>query len=102
MTDALYNLMAGKTSMKGGAGDLARALAAAAKGPSSGQDGPLDLIDESAAKCCRRAFSLVDAAKFPERLIFKCGICGAEFRPDMVGPLRHWRIVEHFAIVRPR
>lgn len=63
--------------------------------------GALNVIDEDADKCCRRAFSLVDAAKFPERLQFMCGSCGTGFRSEMVGPNRYWRITEHFAVVRP-
>lgn len=59
----------------------------------------LDVIDENASKCCKKAFSKMptnfDGARF-------CPACGTEFRPSMVGPVRHWRIYEYFAVHRRR
>ena len=68
--------------------------------------GPLNVIDENAGKCCRKIFdgaALRGGENWSSAAgIVTCGTCGAEFRREMVGPVAHWRIVEHFAVVRPR
>jgi KTSC domain len=61
--------------------------------------GPLNVLDEDAGKCCRKQF---DTHPPVANMVMHCRECGTEFRPEMVGPVRHWRIVEHIAIVRPR
>ena len=68
--------------------------------------GPLEVIDENASKCCRKIFdgaALRGGENWSSAAgIVTCGTCGTEFRREMVGPVAHWRIVEHFAVVRPR
>ena len=68
--------------------------------------GPLEVIDENAGKCCRKIFvgaALRGGENWSSAAgIVTCGTCGTEFRREMVGPVAHWRIVEHFAVVRPR
>jgi hypothetical protein len=66
---------------------------------SARESGPLNTIDENAGKCCRKLFLSQD--RNGEDRSFSCADCGTEFRPEMVGPVRHWRIVEHFAVHRP-
>ena len=63
--------------------------------------GPLNVINEDADKCCRRSLT-ASLAKYPAALILSCGNCGQEFKPEMVGPNRFWRIIPSVAIVRQR
>lgn len=67
---------------------------------SSGAAGPLNVIDENADKCCRKMFAKLYTDEGPRPCT--CPDCGTMFNPQMVGPVRHWRIVEYFAIARPR
>ena len=60
-------------------------------------DGPLNVLDEDADRCCRRRFAV-----FPrEEQVFTCIDCGTEFRATRRGALRHWQIWPATAIVRP-
>ena len=57
----------------------------------------LQTLDENASACCRRAF----VCKWPK--LFgqaACPICGMEFMPEMVGPVRHWKIKTHVMTFR--
>ena len=58
--------------------------------------GPLNVIDEDAGKCCRRMFA--DLKPNGQQLV--CACCGTEFRAEMVGIVRHWRIVIAFTVYR--
>jgi hypothetical protein len=77
-------------------------------GPATTEEaGPLNVIDEDADKCCRASLARhfdrdvrIDGEPWVGSVT--CRDCGTEFRAEMVGPVRHWRIVEHIAIVRPR
>lgn len=65
-------------------------------------------IDEDADKCCRahliRFLSQVDtldpALCWPVPTLWQCPTCGTAFAPDLVGPVRHWRIKPAWAVVR--
>ena len=64
---------------------------------------PLNVIDEDADKCCRKAFAQMrerSALEWETTGGITCGECGTTFRPQMVGPTRHWRIVPLFALHR--
>ena len=88
----------------------ADAVAATSGGAAEGQaEAPLNVLDEEADQCCRRSFSLSERnakrgwepkADVAER--FTCGVCGTEFVPEMVGPVRHWRVKAWVAVVRPQ
>ena len=70
---------------------------ASAKAPSETKD-PFEVIDEDASPCCHERFR-----KFPPTDIgMTCPKCGTQFVPEMVGPVRHWRIKAAFAVVRPQ
>ena len=62
----------------------------------------LNVIDDDADKCCRHGL----IAFFPKSIDtdqWICADCGQAFRLQLVsGSIRYWRIVEHFAVVRPR
>ena len=67
---------------------------------------PLNVLDEEANSCCRRSFALSgrNSKREPKADVdemFTC-VCGTEFHPEMVGPVRHWRIKPCVAIVRHR
>ena len=67
---------------------------------------PLNVIDEEADPCCRCALrGIVDLLPNIECVQLgelTCKECGTAFAPEMVGPVRHWRIKPWVAIVRPR
>jgi hypothetical protein len=74
-------------------------------GREAAHTGPLNVIDEDAGKCCsRRLLKMLANPAYPTTSPqrFHCGECGAEMVSEMVGTVRHWRIVEHVAVVRPR
>jgi hypothetical protein len=71
-------------------------LMAHGKPKEPGPEGPLNVLDENANKCCRRVFSK-HWPKFDEAA---CPVCGTEYRAEIVEGIRLWRIVEHFAVVR--
>ena len=83
-TDPLYELMS-------------RGAAKRPKEPDT-----LNVIDENADKCCRKALTrlLQDPTYAAQSNRFECGVCGTEMFPTMEGPLRVWRIQEHFAVHR--
>ena len=90
---------------KGGA-NIAQEQAGQSSGPvnTSGEaTGPLNVIDENASKCCRKALEVAFSwAQFQHVAVphFDCPQCGTHFRHSMEGPVRHWRIHEHFAVHR--
>ena len=59
------------------------------------QPPPINSIDEEASACCRRqmrrVFTGVPEKYFTSSAIV-CEQCGTRFEPEMVGPLRFWRI----------
>ena len=61
-------------------------------------DGPLNVLDEDAGKCCHRSMATIGNAD----VTWTCPTCGLLFRPEMIGPVRHWSIVPFVAILRPR
>jgi hypothetical protein len=64
---------------------------------------PLNVIDEDADRCCRsRLKRRHNAGALSTMEAWSCMECGTVFKPEMVGPNRHWRIVPSVAIVRPR
>jgi hypothetical protein len=67
---------------------------------SSGAAGPLNVIDEDADKCCRRQLTSFFGGPPSNAEHFECSACGTNFKPVMVGPSRHWRIVPLFAVHR--
>ena len=71
-------------------------------GADSGKEAPpesvLNVLDEEADQCCRRFFG--KAKEFHQVMV--CPDCGTEFRPEMVGPVRHWRVKAWVAVVRPQ
>ena len=68
--------------------------------------GPLNVIQEDADKCCRQklAMALNSLSPYEQAYLkrWECPVCGMEFWPHMIGPVRHWQSVPAFAIVRPR
>ena len=62
--------------------------------------GPLNVIDEDADKCCRRQLTSFFGGAPSNAEHFECSACGTNFKPVMVGPSRHWRIVPLFAVHR--
>ena len=62
---------------------------------------PLNVVDEEASPCCKRALKSTFADPYlvrgPRAM---CAECGTEFRPEMVGSVRHWRITLAVAVVR--
>ena len=71
--------------------------------------GPLNVIDEDAGECCRTDISAALETDAIKKYVggdggagLKCRKCETEFRAEMVGSIRHWLIVEHIAVVRPR
>jgi len=63
--------------------------------------GPLNVIDEDADNCCRKGIAAFwrNDTRFTEPWV--CGDCGERFEPTMLdGPVRLWRIVTTFAVVR--
>lgn len=60
--------------------------------------GALNVIDEDASKCCRKAFALVGVGGSLSDLA--CPECNTSFRRHMVGSVAHWRIVPLFALRR--
>ena len=69
-------------------------------GREASPSGPLNVIDEDADKCCRKAFALVGHAGSIGRL--SCPQCGTDFHRETIGELQYWRIVPQVVIVRPR
>jgi hypothetical protein len=61
------------------------------------ESGPLNVLDEDAGKCCAKAFRILQAKDSDQ---FVCADCGADFLPEMRGPIRYWRIVPQVVIVR--
>ena len=59
--------------------------------------GPLNSIDENAGRCCGRALDKFGAVRTEP---WDCPQCGLSFVADMVGTVRHWRIVPHVVILR--
>ena len=60
------------------------------RGPESSGEatGPLNVLDPDADKCCVKSFAGA-VLTLPS---FSCPSCGTEFRAEMVGPVRSWRI----------
>jgi hypothetical protein len=62
---------------------------------------PLNVMDEDADKCCRRAFGHISNNSVPyQGDVFVCPDCGQKFVAEMVGPNRYWRCKPEVAIVR--
>jgi hypothetical protein len=62
------------------------------------KSGPLNTLDEDAGKCCAKTMKTFPPGD--DIVAFTCVQCGLEFRPEMVGPVRHWRIVPQVVILR--
>lgn len=76
--------------------------AAAPAGNEAPPAGALNVIDEDASKCCRKAM-IPDFDKGCDPAVrdeFVCPVCATLFRADWVGTVRHWRIVPLFALHR--
>lgn len=62
---------------------------------------PLQTIDGDAGKCCRRGLGdLFRHSIIAEK--FVCPACGLEYRPELVGDVRHWRIVPATVVMQLR
>ena len=72
--------------------------AAQAETPSAPVPKPLNLIDEDAAPCCRKAFYRAGELTSP----FTCAECGTQFYVELIAGERYWRIKCNVAIARPR
>lgn len=77
-------------------------LAAAPAESSTPTAGALNVIDEDASPCCRKALAFHEAHGINQQAGLECGECGTNFRPEMVGAVCHWRIVPLFALHRNR
>jgi|SRR5580704_6452130 hypothetical protein len=106
MSDPLYDLMSKGRKEVPFVEKLEQATGSTPSGPvktSAEATSPLNVIDENASKCCKRQlaaiFPTVPASTSGE-VITHCASCGTEFRASMEGPVRVWRIVEHFAVHR--
>jgi hypothetical protein len=62
-------------------------------------DGPLNVIDEDADKCCDATLRAFGGDRLAP---WECPKCGLRFEAQMIGPVRRWRIVPTTAIVRRR
>jgi hypothetical protein len=62
---------------------------------------PLNVIDEDASACCRKAFAQI-TVDYSNAGAVTCGECMTQFRPHIMGTVRHWRIVPLFALHRNR
>jgi hypothetical protein len=62
--------------------------------------GVLNVIDEDADKCCRRQLTSFFGGAPSNAEHFECSACGTNFKPVMVGPSRHWRIVPLLTVHR--
>jgi hypothetical protein len=62
--------------------------------------GPLNVMDEDADACCRKAFGHISNNSVPyQGDVFVCPDCGQRFRAHTVGPSRLWRCVPEFAFI---
>lgn len=61
------------------------------------QPQPLNTIDEDAGKCCQK--TMKNRTDLQTALLFACD-CGLQFVPEMVGPVRHWRIKPFVKVLR--
>ena len=75
------------------------------RGAAEGQAAaPLNVLDGEADPCCRQkikqAFASWGVGSIRFGSAWECPACGTCFMPEMVGPVRNWRIQLSVAVVR--
>jgi hypothetical protein len=93
------------TDRLSGKSDQFTASVARPGGDAVASPGPLNVIDQDANKCCRKAFERASRSETVMECLFGggrtwCEECGTQFSPEMVGANRYWRIVPQVHIIR--
>jgi hypothetical protein len=70
------------------------------RGAAEGQaSAPLNVLDEEADPCCRRALQEMGDKRLAP---WDCQTCWLHFVAEMIGPLRNWRIKPRVVVRPPR